>query len=66
MEGSPTIEASHIQRAVRIAKTAEQQIKDRYGSYYAGEGADISESQKAQSPYHYWNYHPHDDRKGYQ
>jgi len=66
MEGSPTIEAAHIQRAIRIAKSAEQQIKDRYGSYTAGQAADITESQKSQSPYHYWNYHPHDDRRGYQ
>jgi len=29
------------------------------------QAADISESQKSQSPYHYWNYHPYDDRKGY-
>ena len=66
MERSPTIEAAHIAKAVRIAKSAEQQIKDRYGSYYAAQGADITEAQKAQSPYHYWNYHPHDDRRGYQ
>jgi len=65
-EGSPTIEASHIAKAIRIAKSAEQQIKDRYGSYYAGQGADITEAQKAQSPYQYWNYHPQDDRRGYQ
>src|SRR3989442_1974306 len=65
MEGSPVIEASHISPAITGAKSAEQQIKDRYGSYFAGQAADISESQKAQSPYHYWNYHPHDDRTGY-
>ncbi len=65
MEGSPAIEATHIQKAIRIAKTAEQQIKDRYGSYFAGQAADISESQKSESPYHYWNYHPYDDRRGY-
>ena len=66
IEGASLIEASHIQRAIKIAKSAEQQIKDRYGSYTAGQAADITESQKSQSPYHYWNYHPHDDRRGYQ
>ena len=66
IEGASLIEASHIQRAIKIAKSAEQQIKDRYGSYYAAQAADITESQKSQSPYHYWNYHPHDDRRGYQ
>lgn len=66
MENSPAIEAGHIQKAIRIAKTAEQQIKDRYGSYYAAQAADITDSQKSTSPYHYWNYHPADDRRGYQ
>ena len=65
IDGSATIEPSHIQKAIRIAKTAEQQIKERYGSYYAGQAADITEAQKSASPYHYWNYHPYDDRRGY-
>src|SRR3989475_6022537 len=64
MERSGTIEGAHIAKAIKIAKSAEQQIKDRYGSYYAAQAADISESQKSQAPYHYWNYHPHDDRQG--
>jgi ATP-dependent Lon protease len=66
MEGSPLIEDVHIKKAIRLNKSAEQQIKERYGSYFAGQAADITESQKSQSPYHYWNYHPHDDRQGYQ
>ena len=65
MEGSGMIEGAHIAKAIKIAKSAEQQIKDRYGSYFAAQAADISESQKSQSPYHYWNYHPHGDRQGY-
>jgi ATP-dependent Lon protease len=65
MEHSPAIEGTHIARAIKIAKSAEQQIKDRYGSYFAGQAADVTEAQKSQSPYHYWNYHPHDDRTGY-
>ncbi len=66
IEASPAIEESHIRKAIRLAKSAEQQIKERYGSYYAGQAADITESQKSMSPYHYWNYHPYDDRRGYQ
>jgi len=66
IEGAPVIEEAHIRKAIKLSKSAEQQIKERYGSYSAGQAADITESQKSQSPYHYWNYHPHDDRRGYQ
>jgi ATP-dependent Lon protease len=66
IEGAPLIEEIHIRKAIRLSKSAEQQIKERYGSFIAGQSADITEAQKAQSPYHYWNYHPFDDRKGYQ
>jgi len=66
IEGAPVIEEAHIRKAIKLSKSAEQQIKERYGSYFAGQAADITESQKSQSPYHYWNYHPHDDRRGYQ
>ncbi len=66
IEGAALIEDLHIRKAIKLSKSAEQQIKERYGSYFAGQAADITESQKAQSPYHYWNYHPHDDRRGYQ
>jgi ATP-dependent Lon protease len=65
-EEAPLIEADHIRRAVKYARTAEEQIRERYGSYYGGVASDISESQKSAAPYHYWNYHAHDDRAGYQ
>lgn len=65
-EGSKTIEAAHVRRAIRVARTIEEQIKERYGSYYAGVGTDISAAQKETSPYHYWNVHEGDDVQGYQ
>ncbi len=65
-EGSPLIEADHVRRAVRIARTIEEQIKERYGSYVAGVGTDLSAAQREVSPYHYWNIHEGDDVQGYQ
>jgi hypothetical protein len=26
----------------------------------------MTDSEKESSPYHYWNYHVHDDKRGYQ
>ena len=46
--------------------TAEQQIKERYGTYYSGLARDISASQKETSPYNYWDQHLEDDKKGYE
>ena len=46
--------------------TIEEQIKERYGSYTAGVGTDMSAAQKESSPYHYWNVHEGDDVQGYQ
>src|SRR5439155_5721326 len=42
------------------------QIRERYGSYSAGVGTDMSSSQREASPYHYWNEHKADDVQGYQ
>jgi ATP-dependent Lon protease len=64
-EGSAIIKAEHIKKAVQRHKTAEQQIKELYGSYYSGLASDISSSQKDSSPYNYWNTHL-DDEKGYE
>jgi ATP-dependent Lon protease len=65
-EGSGVIEADHVKRAIKIARTIEEQIKERYGSYSAGVGTDMSAAQKEASPYHYWNVHEGDDVQGYQ
>ncbi len=65
-ETSDVIEADHVKRAIKIARTIEEQIKERYGSYTAGVGTDMSAAQKESSPYHYWNVHEGDDVQGYQ
>ncbi len=65
-EESGVIEADHVRRAIKIARTIEEQIKERYGSYTAGVGTDMSAAQKESSPYHYWNVHEGDDVQGYQ
>ncbi len=56
-EGSDVIEADHIIKAVKVARTVEEQIKDRYGSYEGGMSRDITQAQRSASPYQYWNYH---------
>ena len=61
------IEARHIAEAVQRARPIEEQIKARYGSYYAGLARDVSGAQKAaESPYNYWNWHEHDEKRGYE
>ena len=65
-EHSRVIDADHIKRATKRSRTIEEQIRERYGSYTAGVGSDISQAQKETSPYHYWNTHPTDDVQGYQ
>lgn len=60
------IEEKHIKAAVKRSRTAEQQIKDRYGSYYSGLARDLADAQKDISPYNFWNRHIHDERTGYE
>ncbi|MEW5759228.1 MAG: ATP-binding protein [Candidatus Thermoplasmatota archaeon] len=66
IEGSKYIEAKHIEYATKKSRTAEEQIKEKYGSYYAGIARDVTQAQKELSPYNYWNYHLHDDKRGYE
>ncbi|MEM2899497.1 MAG: hypothetical protein QXT63_01785, partial [Thermoplasmata archaeon] len=57
----------HVEAAMKRSKTAEEQIKERYGSYYAGLARDVTSSQKeGASPYNYWNQHINDERLGYE
>ena len=65
-ETADAIDSEHVRRAIKVARTIEEQIRDRYGSYMAGVGTDISSAQKETSPYHYWNVHEGDDVQGYQ
>ncbi len=64
-EKSTYIEAQHIKRAIKRARSVEEQIRQKYGSYYGGISRDISEAQKSSSPYNYWNYHPSEGLEGY-
>ena len=65
VEEAKLIEPRHIKDALKRARPVEEQIKERYGSYMAGVSTDVSTSEKESSPYHYWNYHVHDDKRGY-
>jgi len=65
-EEAKRIEADHVRRAVKVSRSIEDQIRERYGSYSAGVGTDLSSAQREASPYHYWNEHKADDVQGYQ
>jgi ATP-dependent Lon protease len=66
-EKSKFIKEEHIKEAIKRCKTAEEQIKDKYGSLYKGLARDVSGAQKEGfSPYNYWDQHVHDDRRGYE
>ncbi|MCL2143193.1 MAG: AAA family ATPase [Methanomassiliicoccaceae archaeon] len=56
-EGAALIDVDHIKRAIKRSKPAEEQIKDKYGSYMKGLSKDVSESQKEKSPYYMHNEH---------
>lgn len=61
MEGADLITADHITRALKRSLTAEEQIKQRYGSYETGMSKDMSSAQKRKSPYYYQTEHNVDD-----
>ena len=66
LEGIDLIGPKHIELAVKRSRSAEEQIEERYGSYYAGLARDISKAQKSTSPYNYWESHVNDDLQGYE
>jgi ATP-dependent Lon protease len=67
MNKSRFIKEEHIKEAIQRAKTAEEQIKEKYGSLYKGLARDVSSAQKEGfSPYNYWDQHIHDDQRGYE
>lgn len=66
VDGSPLIEEKHIVTALKRARPVEEQIRERYGSYYGGLARDISGAQKDASPYNYWNFHINDEKRGYE
>ncbi|MFW3145239.1 MAG: ATP-binding protein [Thermoplasmatota archaeon] len=65
-EGSELITSRHVELAVKKSKSAEEQIKERFGHYQSGLLNEMSESQSQQySPYNYWNENS-DDLLGYE
>ncbi len=61
MEDSDIITADHIRRALRRSLTAEEQIRERYGSYNKGLGKDVSSAQKERSSYYFQTEHLDDN-----
>ncbi|MDR0198439.1 MAG: AAA family ATPase, partial [Methanomassiliicoccaceae archaeon] len=57
MENAGLIDTDHIKRATKRSRPAEEQIKEKYGSYMKGLSKDVSESQKEKSPYYMHNEH---------
>jgi ATP-dependent Lon protease len=66
VSGDMLIEERHIREAKKRSRTVEEQVKDRYGSYFAGIVRDISTAQKDSAPYNLWNQHLADDKRGYE
>lgn len=66
-ENSRIIEKEHVIGGIKRSKTVEEQIEERYGSYYGGLASDITSAQKSySSPYNYWNKQVDDDKMGYE
>jgi len=64
--GDGLIEERHIRAALKRARAVEDQIKERYGSYFAGVVRDIPAAQRDGAPYNLWNQHLADDKRGYE
>jgi len=63
---APLIERVHIVEAKKMARTIEEQIREKYGSYTKGLQHDVSSVQKEKmSPYNMWNKHD-SDTPGYE
>jgi ATP-dependent Lon protease len=58
ISGAPFIEASHVRSALQRARSIEEQIKETYGSLQSGMRQDVTEAQRQQMGYYYWNEHP--------
>ena len=58
VEHAPLIEVQHLKEAIRRGQPIEDQIKARYGSYQSGLRSDVTESQRENMGYYYWNQNP--------
>ena len=64
--GHELITSDDVEQALIRSKTAEEQIKDRYGAYQGAVKDEMTESQSQKaSPYNYWNENS-DDIVGYE
>lgn len=61
MEGSDFIDANHIKMALRRSRSAEDQIREKYGSYNKGLSKDVSSAQKERSSYYFQTEHLDDN-----
>ncbi len=61
MEDAELITGDHIERALRRSRGAEEQIRERYGSYNKGLGKDVSSAQKERSSYYFQTEHLDDN-----
>ena len=61
MEESDVITAEHIRKALKRSRPAEDQIKEKFGSYTKGLSKDLSDSQLQRSDYYMENEHIADD-----
>jgi ATP-dependent Lon protease len=65
-EGAKLIGKKHVEKAIIRSRTAEDQIKEKFGHYQGGLMKEMSESTRMQySPYNYWNENS-DDLLGYE
>ncbi len=64
--GGDLITSQDVHMAIKRSRTAEEQIKERFGAYQGAVMNEMSESQSKQiSPYNYWNENS-DDIVGYE
>lgn len=61
----PLIDEKHIEQALKRSRSVESQIVEKYGTYQKGISRDISQAQREQSPYYYWNENRGSDEPGY-
>jgi hypothetical protein len=61
MEGADIITEDHVARALMRSRTAEDQIRARYGSYTQGLSKDVSSAQKERSSYYFQTEHLDDN-----
>ncbi len=60
-EDAEFITSEHIEKALKRSRTAEEQIRDKYGSYAKGLSKDMTGVQKETSPYYLQNEHVGDN-----